>query len=435
MTLADQIVSEAGALAFDYPKGASLADIAGYFGAPLPQVEVAIRDLKERGVDLPFLLDGDRQPHHIAKRRGEPNAGGWETRRENENARREDGIGEFAPREKNPDAVALGRRGGEKGGNARAAALSDERRSEIARLAAQARWGEKEATDQGVILTGRDGGPLSDILQEAMESMGSPVDALGHGRLMPIIQKNGIMRERTMTEILVERLRPMLPEFAKQFPFGMTARDLKNHTNASTNVVYEAIQKLVFEGLGIWESEMDGRSNTHRFYVRGMRQLPPALTHNQEAVYEGCLKQVPQNQRGIINCSIIDKENDLPTGSTVTVLYTLERKGLIRRITPWHRTGKKTPAEYEVLALEPREIDWPPPVQPIMTHEPDAEYRDSRTSDGRRLGKQMRRAKADMTRPQDDLVQALIHRQQFLKEELRSLDALIAHYKVMFKIE
>lgn len=37
-------------------------------------------------------------------------------------------------------AVALGRRGGIKGGPARAAALSPERRSEIARAAANARW-------------------------------------------------------------------------------------------------------------------------------------------------------------------------------------------------------------------------------------------------------------------------------------------------------
>ncbi len=40
---------------------------------------------------------------------------------------------------KNPHAVALGRRGGLKGGKARARKLSPERRHEIARLAAQAR--------------------------------------------------------------------------------------------------------------------------------------------------------------------------------------------------------------------------------------------------------------------------------------------------------
>jgi hypothetical protein len=43
---------------------------------------------------------------------------------------------------KDPAAVALGRKGGLKGGKARAAALSNTRRSEIARGAAKARWKE-----------------------------------------------------------------------------------------------------------------------------------------------------------------------------------------------------------------------------------------------------------------------------------------------------
>ena len=42
--------------------------------------------------------------------------------------------------EKNPAAVALGRLGGKKGGPARAAKLSREERSRIAKKAAQARW-------------------------------------------------------------------------------------------------------------------------------------------------------------------------------------------------------------------------------------------------------------------------------------------------------
>ena len=41
---------------------------------------------------------------------------------------------------KDPAAVALGRRGGLKGGKARAEALSKKRRSEIAKDAAKARW-------------------------------------------------------------------------------------------------------------------------------------------------------------------------------------------------------------------------------------------------------------------------------------------------------
>lgn len=47
---------------------------------------------------------------------------------------------------KNPAAVALGRQGGLKGGNARANKLSAARRKAIAQQAAQARW----AKDKGV---------------------------------------------------------------------------------------------------------------------------------------------------------------------------------------------------------------------------------------------------------------------------------------------
>lgn len=46
-------------------------------------------------------------------------------------------------KEKNPAAVALGRLGGKKGGKARAESLTDERKKEIARKAAKARWGKQ----------------------------------------------------------------------------------------------------------------------------------------------------------------------------------------------------------------------------------------------------------------------------------------------------
>ena len=52
-------------------------------------------------------------------------------------------TGEISPdpiNGKNPAAVALGRLGGLKGGRARAERLSKEERSEIARMAALARW-------------------------------------------------------------------------------------------------------------------------------------------------------------------------------------------------------------------------------------------------------------------------------------------------------
>ena len=41
---------------------------------------------------------------------------------------------------KDPKAIARGRLGGQKGGKVRASRLSPEQRTEIARLAAQARW-------------------------------------------------------------------------------------------------------------------------------------------------------------------------------------------------------------------------------------------------------------------------------------------------------
>jgi hypothetical protein len=44
---------------------------------------------------------------------------------------------------KDAAAVSLGRRGGLKGGKARAATMTPERRAEIARKAAQARYGKK----------------------------------------------------------------------------------------------------------------------------------------------------------------------------------------------------------------------------------------------------------------------------------------------------
>jgi hypothetical protein len=50
-------------------------------------------------------------------------------------------------KEKNAAAVALGRLGGLKGGNSRAAKLSSEQRSEIAQQAARARWAKEKGSE------------------------------------------------------------------------------------------------------------------------------------------------------------------------------------------------------------------------------------------------------------------------------------------------
>jgi len=49
-------------------------------------------------------------------------------------------VGAMVNKRKNPYAIALGRRGGKKGGPARAAAMTPEERSQSARKAVLARW-------------------------------------------------------------------------------------------------------------------------------------------------------------------------------------------------------------------------------------------------------------------------------------------------------
>jgi hypothetical protein len=51
-------------------------------------------------------------------------------------------------KKKNPNAVALGKLGGSKGGNIRAAKLTPERRREIARKAVLARWAKAKKKNQ-----------------------------------------------------------------------------------------------------------------------------------------------------------------------------------------------------------------------------------------------------------------------------------------------
>jgi hypothetical protein len=50
--------------------------------------------------------------------------------------------------EKNPAAVALGKLGASKGGKARAEKLTPERRKEIAKKAAEARWAKKRQQEE-----------------------------------------------------------------------------------------------------------------------------------------------------------------------------------------------------------------------------------------------------------------------------------------------
>ena len=78
----------------------------------------------------------------MAKRPRDPNALAFQIMRE-----ATDQAPKYNPdadeRPKNPNAVALGRLGGLKGGHARAAALGPRKRTAIAAAAAKARWGKK----------------------------------------------------------------------------------------------------------------------------------------------------------------------------------------------------------------------------------------------------------------------------------------------------
>jgi hypothetical protein len=76
----------------------------------------------------------------------------------------------FMAHKKDPAAVALGRKGGMKGGPARAATLSAEQRSESARKAVQARWAKAKEGGNGTILNRKDIGVKSprQLRQEEM---------------------------------------------------------------------------------------------------------------------------------------------------------------------------------------------------------------------------------------------------------------------------
>ena len=87
-----------------------------------------------------------RRPSKAKKREGTPHDFTVTARRVVEQAIGEhlDGTPLEDPDEgKNPAAVALGKLGGAKGGQARAAKLSARRRKQIAKQAAQARWAKR----------------------------------------------------------------------------------------------------------------------------------------------------------------------------------------------------------------------------------------------------------------------------------------------------
>lgn len=74
---------------------------------------------------------------------------------------------------KNPAAVALGRKGGKKGGPARAAKLTQAERSESARNAVQARWAKAGKGRGYIVLKGEDIGikPAAPVLDTSRKTL------------------------------------------------------------------------------------------------------------------------------------------------------------------------------------------------------------------------------------------------------------------------
>jgi len=71
-----------------------------------------------------------------------------------------------AKKKKDPAAVALGRKGGKKGGPARAAKLTPEQRSESARKAVRARWVKANAQKSAAYIVNKGGARGKKIFKE-----------------------------------------------------------------------------------------------------------------------------------------------------------------------------------------------------------------------------------------------------------------------------
>lgn len=96
---------------------------------------------KQRASTRRICLQGARLKTNMPKRSSKPPED--ENRAAFDTVARLTGQTEAEP-EKNPAAQALGRLGGLKGGKARAASMSPEQRQEVAKKAAEARWGKKK---------------------------------------------------------------------------------------------------------------------------------------------------------------------------------------------------------------------------------------------------------------------------------------------------
>jgi hypothetical protein len=137
---------------------------------------------------------------------------------------------------KDPNAVALGRKGGLKGGRARAAALTPEARSEGAKRAADARWSAPQALHSGTLTIGNLVLPCYVLDDERrvftrtgiieslnMSDGGQGNTGLGHDRLARFIQGRAVSVHvpRTLEDAIRAPFRFRLPPGADKLNDGM----------------------------------------------------------------------------------------------------------------------------------------------------------------------------------------------------------------------
>jgi len=289
MTLSDQIEAEAGALAFDYPKGASPTDIAGYFGAPISQVESALSDLRRRGVDLAFMVP---QKKESARLQGEAYATAQQA--------------SLNAKLKNADAVQLG----QKGGAASAAAMSAEERTERARAAANARWGGD------AVEAGRKGGVTASLnrLNRESRETASPT-----------------------TDDVIQKIRASQEDMARAFPFGGNAEELAEFLGVPRHRMYAAIKTAEVEG---WCEQVKsyGNKQSGRIAVfAGMHCPAPMLTDLQRRVLDWIKDHAKPD--GTCEVKLNKCAADLEMGMVTDKLDSMERKGYIARLTPYQYNG------------------------------------------------------------------------------------------------
>ena len=115
-----------------------------------------------------------------------------------------------AKRKKDPAAVALGRKGGKKGGLARSAKLTPAQRSESARKAVQARWAKsnaKRSTDYTVTKG-------DNLGMKAMPAVASHTDTSDHA-FLTLLKRYKATDDPTEMQHLSEQIERMI--FHKQY--------------------------------------------------------------------------------------------------------------------------------------------------------------------------------------------------------------------------